>query len=263
MNLRKLLATSLAICGFVGASAAGAATYSWTGGTGNLGAGGTGGTSDPIQKMTFTYDNNTQNLSVTARWSNTSADGAPEGAWLVLSDGAMPKALPNEVPIYYIDWKTGVNRITAYGYDGSVNDGGSNYFGSYDNKISVANGTGFQQISFTLNLAAINGYTDPAWKGGDFGSNVGVWFHWFDQNTTNKITYTGTSGAYKIAGLGETSHSYYDTGGNGNATTCTNPAAGSSGTGCNGGKVPVPGVAVLLGLGLLGLGVAGRRSFAK
>jgi hypothetical protein len=277
MNL-KFLAKALAISGLLGAAAAGAATYSWTGGSGNLGAGGTGGTSDPIQHMNFTYNENTQDLSVTARWANTSSDGAPEGAWLVLTDGAMPKSTPNEVPIYYIDWKSGTNRIVAYGYDGSVLDGGNPWFGSWDNKISVSNGSGYQQISFTLNLAAINAY-DPNgsapgqgdWKGGDFANNVGVWFHWFDQNASNQITYTASGSGYKISHVGRVNESYYDTGGCGNAThisgTPTGGQAGNDAGGidCNAygsggsGGVPVPGVALLLGAGLLGLRTVQRR----
>jgi hypothetical protein len=279
MNI-KALAKSLALGGLLCASVAGAATYTWSGGAGNLGAGGTGGHSAAIQHMTFTYNENTQDLSVTARWSTTGSTGAPDGAWLVLTDGAMPKASPYEVPIYYLDWKSGTNRIVAQGYDGTVADGGNPWFGSWENRISVTNGTGYQQISYTLNLAGINAY-DPNgsvagqgdWKGGDFANNVGVWFHWFDQDATNKVTYTAQGSGYKINHVGYTTESYYDTGGCGNATTITGTPTGgqagndAGGVNCNaygpgsggGGSVPAPGIVLMLGLGLAVLGAKRRK----
>ncbi len=292
MKLIKLVAQSLAVAGLVAAAAAGAATYTWTGSPTNLGAGGTGGSSAALLSQTYTYNDVTQNLSVTAKWSTTGANGAPEGAWLVLSDGYMPKSSPMEVPVYYIDWANGVNRVSAAQYDGTVYDGGGVKFGSWDNAVSVVNGTGTKQVSFNLSLAGINAY-DPngatpgqgSWKGGDFAANVGVWFHWFDQNTTTKTTYTGTAGNYAVSHIATLSESYYDTGGSGNGTSCSNTStSGGSGTGggstcgcppgsttgtgtggvpCGptGGKVPVPGVALLMGVGLLGLGLS-RRKFA-
>jgi hypothetical protein len=289
---KKLVANLIALGGLAMSVAAGAATYTWTGGPGSLGAGGTGGTSDALrdsQSMTFTYNEQTQYLSVSAKWFNTSADGAPEGAWLVLSDGAMPKASPGEVPIYYIDWANGVNRISSAVYDGSVSDGGGYSFGSVDNQIwfggcqvrTASCTSDFRSINFTLDLARINAY-DPNgsapgqgdWKGGDFANNVGVWFHWFDQNATTKTTYAAApGGGFKVTNVGTLNQSYYDTGACGNRThisgTPTGGQAGNDvgGVNCNaygpngnsgGNGVPTPGIALLLGLGLISL-----RRFTK
>jgi hypothetical protein len=286
MKLLKVLAKSVALAGLVGASAAGAATYSWTGGPGALGAGGTGGSSDALNgsnAMTFTYNENTQNLTVSARWFNTSSDGAPDGAWLVLSDGAMPSAAAGEVPIYYLDWGNGVNRISASEYDGSPYNGGAQFFGSWDNQITLGGCQvrtsscthDYRSISFTLNLANINAY-DPNgaaagignWKGGDFAQNLGVWFHWFDQNSTTGMTYTHVSNGYKVTGINTLSQSYYDTGGCGNPTTVTGTPTGGQagnnvgGSSCNGGGggVPVPAIPALLLGGLIGFGVLRRRA---
>jgi hypothetical protein len=244
MKLIKYLAKGLALAGLVGASVAGATAYQWTGtpsGT-TMGAGGLGGNSDPLSSLYLCYDDYSQALTVRAKWTVNSTDGAPEGAWLVLSDGAMPRTAPNETPIYYIDWKSGVNRVTAYSYDGSVLDGGGQYFGSIDNAITVSNPTSTtQQISFTLNLASVNAYDANGsaagvggWKGGDFASNVGVWFHWFDQNAANQITYQagGTAGQYKVANVGKVNESWYDTSGAGNVTQTCNPSCSPSTTPC-------------------------------
>jgi hypothetical protein len=290
MKQMKFLVKAAAIAMVATNFAAGAATYNWTGGPGALGNGSTGGSSDPLrhaQAMSFTYNENTQDLTVFAKWFNTSADGAPEGAWLVLSDGAMPIAAGGEVPIYYIDWNSGVNRVTTSAYDGTPLNGGSASFGSRDHAITLGGcavrtatcTADYQSIQFTLNIAGANSY-DPNgatagignWKGGDFASNVGVWFHWFDQNATNKYTYSGTAGNYQVTGINKLNESWYDTGGCGNATTKTgiatggqagnNVGGGYNGTNCNpggGGRVPVPGLAYLLGLGLVAVGLRLRK----
>jgi hypothetical protein len=290
MKQMKFLVKAAALALVATSFAAGAATYNWTGGPGNLANGGTGGNSDPLrhaQAMSFTYNENTQDLTVFAKWFNTSADGAPEGAWLVLSDGAMPSSAGGEVPIYYIDWNSGVNRVTTAAYDGTPTNGGGAGFGSVDHAITLGGcavrtstcTADYQSIQFTLNIAGANSY-DPNgsaagignWKGGDFASNVGVWFHWFDQNATNKYTYSGTAGHYQVTGINKLNESYYDTGGCGNATTKTgtatggqagnNVSGGSNGVNCNpgtGGRVPVPGLAYLLGLGLVGVGLRLRK----
>ena len=100
MNQMKKLVKVAALAFAVSSFAAGAATYTWSSGPNAA----TGGNSAHLEGMTFTYNENTQDLSVHAKWLTSGANGAPEGAWLVLSDGAMPKSSPFEVPIYYIDW---------------------------------------------------------------------------------------------------------------------------------------------------------------
>jgi hypothetical protein len=291
MKQMKFMIKAAAMALVAASFTAGAATYNWTGGPGALGNGVTGGNSDPLrhaQAMSFTYNENTQDLTVFAKWFNTSLDGAPEGAWLVLSDGAMPAGAGGEVPIYYIDWNSGVNRVSTSAYDGTPYNGGAASFGSRDNLITLGGcavrtatcTSDFRSIQFTLNIAGANAY-DPNgatagignWKGGDFASNVGVWFHWFDQNSTNKFAYTGTAGNYQVTHVGGLNESYYDTFGCGNATTRTgtatggqagnNVSGGSGGVNCNpgpgGGRVPVPGLAYLLGLGLVGVALRLRK----
>jgi hypothetical protein len=286
MKSIKLVAKALAASALFAIGAAGAATYNWSGGPGNLANGVTGGNSDPLrhaQAMQFTYNENTQDLTVFAKWFNTSSNGAPEGAWLVLSDGAMPSAAAGEVPIYYIDWRAGVNRVSTSVYDGTVDNGGGAFLGSRDNAITTGGcnvrtstcTADYQSISFTLNLAGINAY-DPngaapgigGWKGGDFASQIGVWFHWFDQSAPNSVinyTHVGNN-QFSVNNVGRVNESYYDTGGCGNTTIKTGVATGGQagnnvgGSNCNpGGRVPVPGLAYLLGLGLIGLGAAARR----
>jgi hypothetical protein len=260
MQKVKLAMKAIALVGLFAAASASATVYTYNGGGGN----GPTGAANLISQQ-YWYDDITNNLGFTGKWSTTGANGAPEGAWLVLSDGPMPRTSPLESPIYYLDWKTGTNRITTYAYDGTVADGGANYFGSKDNALNVTNAAGTQTVSFVMNLATINAYNGTGWKGGDFGSTIGVWFHWFDQNSTNQITYTSAgANQYKVANVGNFNQGWYDSPAGLHTTSCsTTPGTPGYSPGCrpagDNPSVPVPAVPLLVAVGLIGLGLKKRQ----
>jgi hypothetical protein len=283
MKSLKILSASVALAGALVAGAASAQTftYDWNGGgisTSNYGG--------RLTDWIATYDNTgaQKTLAMTARFGSEVV--TDDGFWLVLNAGGNPKAAPAgvELAILYGDLRT--NRITAYQYN-RQNDGnsfqGRNALQVWDNAFSFSNvaGTGQNQgrgYSFLIDVTALNSInTISGWRGAQFGTDIGIWFH----PTANGVFTYAANG--NITGIGG-GYGWFDTdrlhttrgcpsgqtlqpNGQCGTTTVTCPGGtrplpgGGCGTGSSSGPVTVsePRSIALFGLGLLAAGFMTRR----
>ena len=196
-----------------------------------------------------TYDSSSQNLSWSANFTaGTNANALPNAFTLVLSNGPNPKGTAGQLAIFYLDASSGAPVLTAYGYNGqNATDSWTNpnpadtiasskldtsWIHSLTYKTE-ANGS--KTLGFDINATAINSHVSPytpagsTWQGAAYGSNIGIWFHDYDNLQTTYSNGYLTSFNPGVQG-------WYDT--NNQSTTSVTPEASSL---------------LLLGFGLAGL----------
>ncbi len=196
-----------------------------------------------IKNIQTTYDNNNEKFSWSYTIGKNSMGDYSDGFWLVVTDGENPKNDANEYAILYGD--TDTNRLTAYEYSGQNNANSystpGNLLASFDNVFSVDTdlATMERTVSFDIDASDINdgnGVENPGmWKGLNFASKIGVWFH---ASTQTLIGYANK----EITSFGYDKQGWHDVG---NKTTT---------------EVPEPGVFALLAIGMIGLRVARKRA---
>ncbi|MBX7211912.1 MAG: hypothetical protein K1X78_26640, partial [Verrucomicrobiaceae bacterium] len=187
-----------------------------------------------IRYATMSYNPTTQELHGTVRIKVYTASNPLQGFWLTLSEGPLPREL-NRAVMYYDGSTPSAPKMTIYAYDpaqsqfswntpakllsSSITDG--------DLKPGplVNEGSNYFRVDFSVSLASINDranyptYNLPEdWKGMQFGSEVGAWFHFFKFSAAptynasgglltfpvDETTIDGTTGYKKFIGWFDT-----------------------------------------------------------
>jgi PEP-CTERM motif len=286
--IKKLLVGLASVATAASAFATGVAgntVYSYTGTASNAAPGGT--LAQQYAGLNLTYNPALNSLRITSSFTS----GQVDGYWLALSPGANPKGNSTELAILYMDLKE--NRYAVYNYNGVNGSNSYNTGGAGSSPVFIQGGAAnLTQVgnsyTFNLNVNAINNgalNSNAGWTGMEFGNQIGLWYHFFDgdvvfnNNGTVQALHAYSQGWSDLANQ-RTTANCTNTGGtpsNGCCPTGTTPGTGGSccptggsssgGAGCgssssSSGQVPLPGSVFLMGLGLLALGLLGRRKQA-
>ncbi len=164
-----------------------------------------------ITSLFYQYDTD-ENLSFAATieqkpWSV----GVAEGGWFVLSPGDNPKAIDNELAIFYMDFAGG--DLYTYRYDGNLGINGQAsyedpdlFVNSYQDVLDVTDEAGVLNVGFNnLDISDIApGTFGPDWTGASFGEQIGIWLHFAAIDSfavvDGKITefFTGVQSWYDV-----------------------------------------------------------------
>jgi len=208
MNFSLAARPAAAGLAFVVAAHAGATMFSWSFLKGQAPQNTAGGT---IESINATYDSATKRLTFDALLSGANA-GSPaitRGFTLVIDNGPDPKGRPGELAIFYFDASVlAAPKLSVYGYngqnantswlDGSASQPGLQspdlikgvYDTSYIHSISATDVEVFpgspspdsRRFRFDIDATDVNSHeplhpeTGP-WKGAQFDTGVGIWFH--------------------------------------------------------------------------------------
>ncbi|MEM8986891.1 MAG: PEP-CTERM sorting domain-containing protein [Pseudomonadota bacterium] len=234
--MRFALASAAAACVAFIAAPASATIYSYSidnpGGASNAG---------DITNFSVSYNDaaGAEKLSLSVTMDLNIGNVDTNAAWLALSPKSNPKGTTGELALLYIDLVG--NDVYAYEYSGQ-NNGQShinpgNLIDVYTDVVTQSGGS-FLTFGFdNIDVSTVQSYiptTPQPWTGVSFGDHVGIWFHGVngsitgDDNGISSFSYDGRN------------QSWYD---------ATNRKT----------TVSEPMTVALLGLGLLGLGVAARR----
>ncbi len=214
----------------------------------------------PAAAMTFTYDasdlggndkvgshknilttfNDTTDLFTwqTTFQANPGSGKLADGAWLVVSEGPLPRENVQEYTMFYLD---GINnKVSMYSYNGLNNnsswrDDDSVYLGEI--ALTVNNDiAGERTFSFSYDMTAINAHQDLGedWKGTFFNDSIGIWLHGVHGLEAAYDTSDGSLSQFSYNSKGWYDVAYKDTE-----------------------AIPTPGLT--LGLGLVGWLAARRR----
>lgn len=130
-----------------------------------------------VEYVYGSYNERKEQLTWSATFSSEN-DMLPDGGWLVVSPGPNPKGHDEELAIFYLDGIT--NKLTAYAYDGRSPKSWQteDLLDSWDNAVKVEEDGNKRTLSFNVNVAQVNAYSDdPEWTGAAFGEKIGIWFH--------------------------------------------------------------------------------------
>ena len=205
MNTKNLLAVSFAAAALFSQVSAHTWSVTLTPETGPRTGYGYSDDGGKVNRITSTFNTQTQRLTYTVNMGKSDANSLPDGFWLALNDGPNPKGIAGELALFYFDnTKSGGPILTAYGYNGFNGDSsfrdGSPAAGtqtpdrirssitdrSWINSLTSkdeANGT--RTFSFDINASVINNRTplygnSQTWEGAQFRDKVGIWFHQVD-----------------------------------------------------------------------------------
>ncbi|RFB06004.1 MULTISPECIES: hypothetical protein [Alphaproteobacteria] len=138
-----------------------------------------------LEYLSVSYDTD-EKISFKAKLGKSPAGVAANGGWFVLSPGANPKGIGNELAIFYMDFEGG--DLYVYKYDGRSGSSsfGPNSFKRYGSYITtyydVLNVTGDADgLTIEINNLSITelapGTFGPNWTGASFGEKFGAWIH--------------------------------------------------------------------------------------
>ncbi len=149
----------------------------------------------PIRYIKMSYNPTSKVLEGFARIKCYSASRPLQGAWFVLSDGPFPRA-NNRAIVYYDGYTPTQPKMSVYVYDETQSDNSWSTPGKLlatsvnDTRIRpgpiINEGSNYYTFQFSIDASVINDGTNfPSynlpqdWQGIRFGSEVGVWLHWF------------------------------------------------------------------------------------
>ena len=148
-----------------------------------------------VSWMRMSYNPNTKELRGEIRLKAYSPTIPWQGFWLALSEGPLPRTQDRAI-LYYDGTTPAQPKMTMYVYDTTQNQNSwSNPGKMLSSSITgtdlkpgpmISEGGDYYRVQWYANLSTINNsanyasYSLPAdWKGMQFGSEVGVWLHFF------------------------------------------------------------------------------------